>query len=246
MRLSKYLALCGVASRRAAEKLIAGGVCEVNGGVVKEQGHIIQPGVDIVRVAGEIIAPERKKIYVMLNKPKDCVTTAKDQFGRPAVTDLVESDVRLYPVGRLDYDTSGLLLLTNDGDLAYKLTHPKFMIKKTYSARVDGLLSGEAADKLKKGVDIGGYVTRPAALEIVNRRDGRTDIKLTVAEGKNKQIKRMCEAVGYPVITLTRTEFGRLRLGKLREGEHRRLTAEELRILFEAVGADAASHSTDI
>jgi len=164
----------------------------------------------------------------MLNKPAGHVTTVNDQFGRPAVTDLIKTGERLYPVGRLDYDTSGLLILTNDGDLCHRMSHPSFGVKKIYIARVRGRPSGETVERFKKGIDIGECVTKPAELEIKKREEGFAVLKITITEGKNRQVKKMCEALGLPVVSLKRTGIAGLRLGDLREGEHRRLTEKEI------------------
>jgi len=225
------MADCGVASRRASERFIADGRCRVNGAVVTEAGVTIDPSADVVEVDGETVKPTGEHIYIMLHKPRGYVTTAKDQFNRPAVTDLVDVGARVYPVGRLDCDTSGLLLLTNDGDLAYRLSHPKFMVQKEYLAVLQGALTEEAKQSLMNGVDIGGYVTQPAGVEVVRSDVDRTDIVVTIAEGKNKQIRKMAEAVGFPVVRLKRIAIGRLRLGRLGEGEHRRLTPAEIKYL---------------
>ena len=229
MRLQKYLADCGVASRRAAEKLIADGKCEVNGKIVTEMGIIVETGSDKIKVSGRSVAKRRKMIYIMLNKPSGYITTVSEQFGRPAVTDLIKINERLFPVGRLDCDATGLLLLTNDGDFAYRLTHPKFNVPKTYVARVTGRMSGETVGRFKKGIDIGGYVTRPATLEILGRGDGHTTVKITISEGKNKQVKKMCEVAGHEVVSLRRIAIGGLKLGNLKEGEYRALTPDEIK-----------------
>lgn len=225
------MADCGVASRRAAERLIADGKCAVNGEIVNSRGFMIDAGSDRVTVDGVAVTGGNEKKYFMLNKPRGYVTTSRDQFGRPAVTDLIVTDARLFPVGRLDYGTTGLLLLTNDGELAYRLTHPKFNVTKTYSVRVAGEVSDETAGALLRGVDIGGYVTRPAELVIINKDGKFTDIRITVSEGKNRLIRRMCEALGFPVVSLKRTAVGDLRLGELGEGEHRALTPDEVNYL---------------
>jgi len=231
MRLQKYIAECGAASRRAAEKMIADGRCSVNGAVVTQMGFITDPDADEVKIDGRVVSQKNEYVYIMLNKPRGYVTTAKDQFGRPAVTDLVDAGVRLYPVGRLDYNTSGLLLLTNDGEFTHKLTHPKFTIKKTYRARLKGAVTAEAVKRFENGVDIGGYVTRPAVMKIAGTDGGYTVADITISEGKNRQIVKMCDAIGFPAVSLRRTSVGRLKLGGLREGEHRSLTPEEIKYL---------------
>ena len=173
MRINKYIAQAGIASRRKADELIANGNVFVNGLALKEPGYDVKEG-DVVEVNGRRIAVQEKKIYLALHKPAGCVTTVKDDLNRPTVMDLL-SDVegRVFPVGRLDYNTSGLLIVTNDGDFAYKLTHPKHQMTKTYRARVAGILSAEKCAKLRKGVDIGGFVTSPAKVEIIKAYPGR-------------------------------------------------------------------------
>ena len=169
MRLNKYIAASGLTSRRKADELIKAGKVKVNGSVLDEPGYVVEPD-DVVEVEGSIIQPAKQHVYIMLNKPKGYITSVSDEKGRPTVMDLVaEVDARLFPVGRLDYNTSGLLLMTNDGELAYRLTHPKHEVEKTYRARVAGVLSPERIAKLKKGVDIGGFVTSPAKVSVLKQ-----------------------------------------------------------------------------
>lgn len=232
VRLQKYIADCQVASRRAAEILISEGKVTVNGSVVTEQGVKVDTETDIVEYNGKKLTPADEKVYIMLHKPEGYVTSNKDQFGRPDVAQLVaDIPARLFPVGRLDFDTSGLLLMTNDGDLAYKLTHPKHMIDKVYIARVAGKPDEAALGRLRAGVDIGDYKTAAAEAMLVRQRDGSFSVKITIREGKNRQVRRMLEAVGHRVLELKRVATGRLYLGELPRGQHRRLTGQEIKYL---------------
>ncbi|MEI8216837.1 MAG: pseudouridine synthase [Eubacteriales bacterium] len=231
MRLNKYIAQCGVTSRRKADEMISAGKVKINDQVVKELGYIVMPE-DKVSVNGNYIKLDSKFIYIILNKPLGYIATVSDDKERPTVLDLV-SDIgeRLYPIGRLDYNTSGLLILTNDGDLAYKLTHPKHVIYKTYRARVTGVISKEKAAKLSNGVDIGGYITAKAKVKIEKSFERSTILELQVYEGKNRQIRKMISAVDSRVIELERIAVGDLRLGHLKEGHYRKLTPAEIEYL---------------
>lgn len=228
MRLNKYIAQSGVASRRKADELTLNGNVKINGQVVKEPGVQVQPD-DRVEVNGVVIEPSNKKIYIALNKPVGVVTTMNDQFGRPSVADLI-TDIpeRMFPVGRLDYNTSGLLIMTNDGDMAYKLTHPKHEVTKTYIATVSGYVSDTALSKLRKGVDIGGFVTSKARAQVIKQKERSTVVELEIHEGKNRQVRKMFKAVGYPVQTLERVAIGNIKLGRMRPGHYRKLTKEEI------------------
>ena len=228
-RLQKFMARCGVASRREAESIILSGRVKVNKKVVTELGTKVDEDNDKVFLDGELIRPEKKLYYIMLNKPKGYVTTAKDEFDRKTVLELVSDvEARLYPVGRLDYDSEGLLLLTNDGDFAYKMTHPTQHIPKKYHAVVEGTADLGHVLKLRQGVEIDGYLTKPAKVEIKETRERTTQLNITISEGKNRQIRRMCEAVGLPVIKLTRVSVGSVMLGNLPKGKWRHLTENEL------------------
>ena len=231
MRLQKYLAECSVASRRKSEELILAGRVKVNGKTVNTLGTLVEAG-DKVEFDGKLIYPEEKTVYVALNKPKGVVSTAKDQFGRKAVTDLVEADVRLYPVGRLDYDTKGLIFLTNDGDFTYKLTHPSHNIKKTYVAVVKGEFTEEKADKLRTGVMLDGKKTAPATVTLDSVYENACKVTLTIHEGRNRQVRRMFEAVGCTVSSLIRTRIGSVDIGNLKPGEWRYLTDKEVNNLM--------------
>lgn len=229
MRLAKYLAHSGVASRRAAERLIAEGRVRVAGEVVRDPARDVTEA-DGVAVDGAAVAPEATEVHV-LNKPVGVVSTASDTHGRPTVVALVPSERRLYPVGRLDSDTSGLLLLTNDGELANRLTHPRYEVPKTYRARVEPARVGEPAlRRLRDGVELDDGMTAPARARLVE--PGL--IEITIAEGRKRQVRRMCEAVGHRVTALERVAFGPLRLKGLAPGAHRRLSAAEVERLRKA------------
>ena len=227
VRLNRYLAMCGVASRRAADKLIASGECCVNGRVVTRMGCCVNNDSDTVTVGGRIIRLPVKKTYLMLNKPRGYITSAKDQFGRPIVMDLIKSDERLFPVGRLDCDTSGLLIVTDDGELSYRLTHPKHGVVKTYIAEITGRPTDQSAERFRRGLDIGGYTTAPADFEIIGKNQFNTKVMIKISEGKNRQVKIMCECIGHPVVSLHRTAIGELRLSDVKTGEYRELTDAE-------------------
>lgn len=231
MRLQKYLAEAQVASRRKAEEIILQGRVKVNDKTITELGTKIESDRDNITVDGKRVQICEKMIYIMLNKPEGCVTTVKDQFDRKSVIDYV-SDVkeRVYPVGRLDYDTSGLLILTNDGDLTYKLTHPKHNIEKTYIADVDREPDSNDMEKFKKGLIIDGRKTAPAEIEIMKR--GRlTSLKIKIHEGRNRQVRKMCAAINCNVVRLKRIAEGNLKLGNLERGKYRYLSDEEIKYL---------------
>lgn len=229
IRLQKYMAASGVASRRASEKLIEEGRVKVNGQVVTQLGTSVDPEVDQVQVDGKSITAVTEMIYILLNKPPGYVTTAKDQFNRPTVLDLLKDmPARVYPVGRLDYQTSGLLILTNDGDLTLKLTHPKHEVFKTYVAIVEGLVQPNALEQLTQGVDIGDFVTSPAEVSLIKHGENESIVQIAIREGKYRQVRRMFEAVGHPVTALQRVSLGQLNLSGLSEGKWRHLTASEI------------------
>ena len=198
---------------------------------MREPGYNVKPG-DVVEVNGQRISGQEKMEYVLLNKPKGYITSMQDEKGRPVVTELVaDVDARLFPVGRLDYNTSGMLILTNDGDLTYRLTHPRHQVTKTYRALVSGVLSKEKLFRLRKGVDIGGFVTSPAQVKIIRQAERSAVVDITIHEGKNRQVRKMFAAVGNPVQELQRTAIGDLRLGRLKEGHYRKLTRNEIEYL---------------
>ena len=228
MRLNKYIAQAGIASRRKADELTKNGNVKVNGQVVTEMGYDVMPD-DRVEVNGRVVVPAETFVYYMMNKPKGFITSMKDDKDRPTVMDLMtDVPVRVFPVGRLDYNTTGLLLLTNDGDLANKLAHPEHEVGKTYRAKVAGVVSKKRLAMLRRGVDIGGFVTSPAEVHVVKQTEKSAIIELTIHEGKNRQVRRMCKAVGCPVKELQRIAIGELYLARLKEGHYRKLKKEEI------------------
>lgn len=234
VRLQKYIAMCGTASRRKAEEMIADGRVKVNGERVTEQGVKVEIGADKVSVDGEELTLVAKKYYIMLNKPVGYVSTVSDQFDRPTVVDLLSEEIktRIFPVGRLDYDTEGLLLLTNDGDFTYKVTHPKFEMGKTYIATVGGGLTIAGINALRRGVRIDDYKTSPAEVEIIDSEKNETNVKITIHEGRNRQVRKMFEAVGVKVLALQRVSIGNVELGNLPLGRWRHLTSHEISYLL--------------
>lgn len=230
MRLQQFIASCGVASRRGAEALIVAGRVTVNHQTA-QIGTTVDPAVDSVCIDGRPLSTE-KKVYVLLNKPRGVVTTAKDTHGRDTVLKcLQEVGPRVFPVGRLDLDVDGALLLTNDGDLAYALTHPRFEIPKTYHVWVRGEMALETAMRLARGVRLDDGMTAPARVKILTRAPGRTRIELVLHEGRNREVKRMCKAVGHPVRDLTRVSFAGLSIDSLKPGAWRHLTEQEVQSL---------------
>ena len=209
MRLQKYLAEAGIASRRKSEELIIQGKVSVNGNVVTELGTQVIPNVDIVKYEGKEVIIDNDFVYILLNKPIGYVTTAKDQFGRDSVLDLVKNNKRLVPVGRLDMYTSGALILTNDGDFVYKVTHPKHEIEKTYTVTIKGIVTNEEVSKLRSGVEIEDYTTKPAKVKILKTDDEKKQsrLEITIHEGKNRQVRKMCEAIGHKVLALHRSKI---------------------------------------
>jgi len=229
IRLQKYLSDCGITSRRAAEVLIADGKVTVNG-IVAVIGTKITPDADEVRLDGNIVAPKSGCLYIALHKPAGVITSAADQFGRKTVVDLV-ADIgeRVYPVGRLDYATNGLILLTNDGEIANKLLHPRHGVEKVYDVKLARHLSAADVHAFKQGIVIDRRLTRPAVLEI-SPRDKR-HAHVILQEGRNRQVRKMFTAIGNRVVSLTRVAIGPIELGNLKIGEYRRLTAAEIAFL---------------
>ncbi len=231
MRLQKYLAECGIASRRKCEEYIIQGKVEVNGKIVTELGTKIDFEKDKIKFNNKEIKPEKKHVYILLNKPIGYVTTADDQFGRDTVLDLVKVKERIVPVGRLDMYTSGALILTNDGDFVYKVTHPKHEINKTYNATLKGIIQSDEVEKLRNGVKIDDYTTKPAKVKIL-KTDTEKDIsriEITIHEGKNRQVRKMCEAIGRNVIALHRSKIGSINVKDLPLGKWRYLTSKEVK-----------------
>ncbi|NLZ49978.1 MAG: rRNA pseudouridine synthase [Clostridiales bacterium] len=230
-RLQKYMAHCGVASRRKCEELILDGKVKVNNQIVKELGTKVNPSMDKVEVDGVLIKPEERKIYIALNKPVGYVTTVKDEKNRKTVLDLVKVEERIYPIGRLDYNTSGLLLLTNDGEVYNKVIHPRQSINKVYIALIKGHLTDKKIELFSKGIDIGGYITAPAKIRILKKFENSSEVEITIHEGKNRQIRRMCEKIGNPVIQLKRIKIGDIKLEGLAIGKWRYLSEKEIKYL---------------
>lgn len=231
-RLHKYLARAGVASRRKGEELIKAGLVKVNNQTVTRLGTSINPGADRVEVAGRLVAGPEEKVYVLLNKPAGHVTTLHDPQGRPKVADLLKNiRRRVYPVGRLDYDTEGLLLLTNDGELTYALTHPRHQVKKTYLAWVYGVPPAEKLALLAQGIMLSDGPTAPAGVHLKGINEKGALLEITIHEGRKRQVRRMCERIGHPVYRLKRIGLGPLTLSGLQPGEYRFLTPAEVKKL---------------
>lgn len=231
MRLNKYIASAGICSRRKADELIGNGNVKINGAVVSEMGIDVQEG-DVVQVNGKTIEHREKKVYVAVNKPLGYITSMDDDKDRATVAELVgDIPERLFPVGRLDYNTTGLLIMTNDGELSQRLSHPKHEVYKTYVARVAGIISNSRVARLRKGVDIGGFVTSPAQVNVIKQFPRSAIVEIKIREGKNRQVRKMFAAVGNKVQELERTAIGDIRLGRLMEGHYRKLTREEIEYL---------------
>ena len=231
IRLQKFLANSGVASRRKCEELILDGKVSVNGQIVKELGTKVNPAVDKVEYCGNPVFSSNKFVYILLNKPIGYVTTAKDQFDRDSVLVLVKVKERVVPVGRLDMYTSGALILTNDGDFVYKVTHPKHEITKTYTVTVRGIIENDAVEKLRNGVEIEDYKTRPAKVKILKTDEEKniSRLEITIHEGKNRQVRKMCEAVGSKVVALHRSKIGDIGVKDLKLGTWRYLKDFEVK-----------------
>lgn len=228
MRLQVFLAKAGIASRRKCEELIKAGRVSVNEHIILDMGFKVDEK-DVISLDDKKVAIESRKIYIALNKPIGYVTTVKDQFLRKTVIDLVkEIPERIYPVGRLDYDTSGLLLLSNDGDFTYKLTHPKHKVEKTYIVELAETLTLEQMNQFQKGIKIDNYITAPAKLECINQGKNYSQWKVTIHEGKNRQVRKMFLYFGYKVLTLKRISIGNIVLGDLAEGKWRYIKQEEI------------------
>lgn len=231
-RLQKVLARLGIASRRHAEELIQQGKVVVNGTVVTTMGVKVNPQKDTILVDGKLLPPPAPLAYILLNKPRGFVTTLRDPQKRPIVTDLLKDiSVRVYPVGRLDYDTEGLLLLTNDGDLSFKLQHPRFKVPKTYEVEVKGRPTKKTINHLKNGVIIEGRKTQPARVKYLREGECSSLLEITIREGWKRQIRKMCAVIGHPVLNLRRIAMANLKLGHLAPGEYRTLRPEETKKL---------------
>jgi len=234
-RLQKVMAHAGVASRRQCEKIISAGRVTVNGEVVRELGTRVDPEKDCIEIDGEPISRE-EKVYLIVNKPANYITSVSDPRGRPVVMDLI-SDIgkRIYPVGRLDFDSEGLLLLTNDGNLAHKLTHPRWGVEKEYIVVVDGNPRDDELEQLARGMELQDGLTVPARVSELTRRKGESTVSITIHEGRNRQVRRMFGTLGYQVRSLRRVRFGPLSLGNLPAGKWRYCTRQEVALLRDAV-----------
>ncbi len=238
-RLQKLISKAGIASRRAAEQMIAAGRVTVDDAVITESGTKWDPAVHRICVDGRPLQPPERKVYFLLNKPRGYLSTAKDDRGRRTVLDLLPGvRERIYPVGRLDYQTEGLLLLTNDGALMQGLLHPRFQVDKTYRAEVSGELTEEAARRLQKGILLEDGMTAPAQVRVLSRERGRAKLEMTIHEGRNRQVRRMLAAVGCDVLSLERIRFAGLDVKGVPRGEYRSLAEEEVSRLFELAGKD--------
>ena len=236
IRLQKYMADCGVASRRKCEELILQGKVSLNGKIVTELGTKINPKKDIVIYNGNKLSIiDDKKIYILLNKPIGYVTTVKDQFSRNTVLDLVKVNKRIVPVGRLDMYTSGAIILTDDGDFVYKVTHPKHEIEKTYNVTLKGIVDKEDIEKLKSGVQIKDYIKKQAKAKIlkIDKEKNISRVEIVIHEGKNRQVRKMCEAIGKKVLALHRSKIGNIDVKDLKIGEFRYLTEREVNNLLD-------------
>lgn len=236
MQLNKYLALCGVASRRKSNEAITNGLVSLNGEVVTQLGVVVDPEIDIICYHGKRLVQPFKYRYILLNKPANVLTTAKDGRGRRTVLDVVKVPERIFPVGRLDYDTTGVLLLTNDGDLAYRLAHPKYEIDKIYQARVQGQMDLNAVQKLKTGVWVEEMGLMQGDARILSASKKQSSVEIRIHEGKKRQVKQMLKAVGYPVISLERLNFAGITVGNLPRGGWRELRPEEVKALYQLTG----------
>ncbi len=231
IRLQKYMAEAGIASRRKAEELILAGKVKVNGKTINELGTKIVPNKDIVEYDGKKVVIEKEYVYILLNKPIGYVTTVKDQFNRDSILDLVKTNKRIVPVGRLDMYTSGAIILTNDGDFVYKVTHPKHEIEKTYTVTIKGIVKNNEIEELRQGVKIEDYITKPAKVKILKTDEEKniSRLEITIHEGKNRQVRKMCEAIGHKVLALHRSKIAGIGVKNLELGKWRYLSKNEVR-----------------
>ncbi|MBR6801704.1 MAG: rRNA pseudouridine synthase [Eubacteriaceae bacterium] len=233
MRINKYLAGCGVASRRKCEEYILQGRIAVNGNLVTELATEVNEHKDKVTMDGKLLSYENEAVYYMLNKPKGVISAANSRYGEKTVVDLIEDEEnRIYPIGRLDKDTTGLIFLTNDGSLAYKLTHPRFEREKVYEAIIKGKIDIDDINKLKKGIMSEDEKLVASNVRLVKMIKGNSLVHITLREGKKRQVRRMCRAIGHPVVELKRISEGGIELGNLEEGQYRKLTRNEVRKLL--------------
>lgn len=231
MRINKYIASCGVCSRRGAEDYIKQGLVKVNDKIVTNLATDINVGIDKVTISNQVIKPVEDKVYYMLNKPKGYISSLSDDRNRKSIIDLLNTDKRVFPIGRLDYESEGLLLLTNDGELAYKLTHPKFAIEKKYIVKVNGQMKESELAVLRAGVVIDGIRYSKCRVKVLEYKENLSRIEVVLTEGKNREIRKMFSAINKEVIFLKRTEIAGIRLGGLSRGEIRPLNEQEIRYL---------------
>ncbi|MEW5794981.1 MAG: pseudouridine synthase [Candidatus Zixiibacteriota bacterium] len=237
IRINKYLSLCGVTSRRGADDLITAGRVTLDGCPLTERGTVVNTDTDLVKVDGVEARPVTEKVYVVLNKPNMTMTTLHDPFKRRTVVDYLRNlPHRVYPVGRLDYDAEGVLLLTNDGDLAFRLAHPRYQVPKIYEAQVEGRFDKEDADRIKRGIKLDDGAIGHAKVLILGYGADQTRLRLLLTEGRKREVKQLCKAVGHPVIRLRRVEFAGIQLKSLRTGQYRHLTRAEISRLRQMVG----------
>ena len=235
-RLQKFIARAGVASRREAERFITEGRVAVNGCIITKLWTKVDPVRDVIKFDGRLVRSSPKKLYVVLNKPVGYVSTLKDPQGRPVIMELLDRiTVRVYPVGRLDYDAEGLMLLTNDGELAHRLQHPRYGISRTYEVKIKDVPTDDALSPVRKGVKLEDGITLPAKVTFLRRTMKNCWLKMTLSEGRNRQVKRMFAAIGYPVMKLKRVKFGVIGLGNLKRGQYRHLTEDEVKHLYNLV-----------
>lgn len=230
-RLQKIIASSGYTSRRKAEELIKNGQVKVNGSVVRELGTKVN-GTDTIEVEGNILERTEKKVYYMLNKPRGVISSVTDDLKRKTVVSLIDTDIRIYPIGRLDYDTTGLILLTNDGELANMLMHPKNEVEKTYIAKIEGILSPSEFYGLKKGIEIEGRKVVPSHLKVRKQTEDSQIVEISITEGRNHIVKKIFESLGHPVSKLKRESYAFLSLGNLKSGEYRELSLKEVKRLY--------------
>ena len=237
MRLNKFLAKAGIASRRAADLLLKQGRIAVNGNIVTTPGSVVDETVDEITFDGKRVTLPEEFVYILLNKPVGYLVTCKDNFKRPIVLDLVRKYSQLVrPVGRLDLDSSGLLLLTNDGELAFRLAHPRYKIDKKYLVKCEGFTSDEEIEKLRNGIELDDGMTWPAEVELISRSKNSSRFHITIHEGRKRQIRRMCRVLGHSAVILQRAEYGSIKLGSLKAGAYRLLKQEEVETLKSSVG----------
>ncbi len=237
MRLNKFLAKTGIASRRAADLLLVQGRIAVNGEIVTTPGSVVDEAVDEITFDGKLVTLPEEFVYVLLNKPVGYLVTCRDDFKRPIVLDLIRKYKRLVrPVGRLDLDSSGLLLLTNDGELAFRLAHPRYKIDKKYLVKCEGFVSDDEMERLRDGIELDDGSTWPAKVELISRSKNSSRFHITIHEGRKRQVRRMCQVIGHSTITLRRVEYGCINLSNLKAGEYRLLKKAEVGILRTSVG----------